>query len=88
MKDMQKGKITEDELNNVKVEYLSILEETNDSMEGIIESYVSLDLLDLDDYETRKEMVMKVRIEDIINVSKKIHIDTVYLLKGAIHEKN
>jgi len=88
MKDMTKGKITEEELENVKTEYLSILEETLDSSDEIIESYLSASLLDLDDYKTKKEMVLKVTLEDIIEVSKKVHIDTIYLLKGGNNGKN
>ena len=88
MKSMQNGEITEEELKNVKVEYLSILEETNDNMDSIVENYIAADLLDLDDYETRKKMVETVTIDDIIAVSKKVFIDTIYLLKGDNNAKN
>ena len=88
MKRITKGEVSESELENVKVEYLSILEESYDNQDNIVENYIALDLLDLDDYETRKEMVKKVRVEDIINVSRKVYMDTIYLLKGDNNEKN
>ena len=40
---------------NVKVENLSILEETYDSEESIVENYIAATLLDLDDYEKRNK---------------------------------
>jgi len=88
MKDMTKGKIDDVELQNVKTEYLSILEETLDNPDGIIESYLTADLLDLDTNEVKKENILKVSIDDIISVSKKVHLDTIYLLKGDLHEKD
>ena len=88
MKNMQKGDVNDLELTNVKTEYLSILEESYDNIDNIIENYIAKNLLNLDDYETKKEMIMKVTKEDIINVSKKVFLDTIYLLKGVNNEKN
>ena len=59
-----------------------------DNIDSIVENYIAADLLDLDDYETRKEMVKKVSINDIIQVSKKVQIDTIFLLKGDTNEKD
>ena len=86
--DSNYSKIGDFELENVKIEYLSILEETYDNIDNIVENYIAADLLDLDDYETRCEMIKKVTIQDIINVSKKIHMDTIYLLKGDNNAKS
>lgn len=88
MKDMTKGLITEDELRSVKTEYLSHLEEIYDSINSIVENEIVTDLFNLDDYETRREMIKKVSIKDIVDVSKKIHIDTIFLLKGDNNEKS
>ena len=88
MKRISKGEITDEELENVKMEYLTVLEEINDSIDNILENYISRDILNLDDFETRKEMIKKVTLDDIIKVSKKVYIDTIYLLKGELNEKN
>ena len=88
MKRITKGEITNEELENVKMEYLTVLEEINDSIDNILENYISRDILNLDDFETRKEMIKKVTLDDIIKVSKKVYIDTIYLLKGELNEKN
>ncbi len=87
MKDMQKGHITNEELTRAKIEYLSVLEESTENPSFIIEDYIAMDILDIDDIETRKKSIKKVTIEDIINISKKIHVDTIYLLKGDDNEK-
>ena len=44
--------------------------------------YVSKEYLDLDLLEERKKEIEKVTKEDIIKFSKKIHMDTIYLLEG------
>ena len=54
-----------------KIEYLSILEETYDNIDNIVENYIASNLLDLDNYETKKEMIKKVSREDIINIYEK-----------------
>lgn len=88
MKKVTKGDISEEDIKNAKLEYLSILEETNDNIENVIESKIVQDLLDLDDFSIRIEKIKQVTKEDIIAVAKKIKIDTIYLLKGEDDEKN
>ena len=87
MKKMSKHIITKEELENVKTEYLSVLDETLDNMDGIVENIVAKDLLNLDDLEKRREEIMKVTIEDIEKVSKKVYLDTIYLLRGDLDGK-
>lgn len=87
MKNMSKHTVTEEELLNVKTEYLSVLDETMDNMDSIVENIVASDLLNLDDLEKRRENIEKVTINDIENISKKVHIDTIYLLRGDIDEE-
>ncbi len=87
MKNMSKHTVTEEELENAKIEYLTVLEETMDNMDSIVENIVAKDLLNLDDLDVRKEEIKKVTIEDIENVSKKVHLDTIYLLRGDLDEK-
>jgi len=88
MKDMTKGNFTEENINVVKENYLSLLKEIEDNENAIIETYLAKDLLNLGDIEERKKEVMKVTKEDIIEVAKKIKIDTVFLLEGVQNENN
>ncbi|MGN1352928.1 MAG: insulinase family protein, partial [Bacilli bacterium] len=83
MKNITKGDITEEELETVRTEYLSLLEEVNDNIDSILENYIATNLLNLDDFSVRKEKIKEVTVQDIINVSKKVHIDTIYLLEDG-----
>jgi len=87
MKNMSKNTITNEELENAKTEYLSILSESLDNIDSIVENMVAKDLLNLDDLNIRREEIMKVTIKDIENVSKKVYLDTIYLLRGELDEK-
>ena len=48
MKDITKGDITEEELETVRTEYLSLLEEVNDNIDSILENYIATNLLNLE----------------------------------------
>jgi len=87
MKNMTKNLVSNQELIDAKTEYLSIIDESLDSMDGIVENIIATDLLKIDEIDKRKEEVEKVTCEDILNVSKKVFIDTIYLLKGEDDEK-
>ena len=51
-------------------------------MENILEGFIVKNIMNLDDFETRRKMVNEVSKEDIVEVAKKMTIDTIYLLKG------
>ena len=87
MKKMSKHFVTEEELQNAKIEYLSVLEETLDNQDNIVENMVAKDLLNLDELDVRREEIKKVTTSDIENVAKKVFIDTIYLLKGDMNEE-
>ncbi|MDD6224442.1 MAG: pitrilysin family protein [bacterium] len=82
MKEMEQGKFTEENIEFAKQNYLSLLKEIEDNENAIIETYLAKDLLNLGNIEERKEEIKKVTKEDIINVSKKVKMDTIYLLEG------
>ena len=79
--------VTDEDLENVKMEYLSILEETQDNMDSIVENMVAMDLLNLDDLDKRREEIKKVTLQDIKKISSKVYLDTIYLLRGDLNEK-
>ena len=82
MNDIQNGIFTDEEIENAKKYYLSLLEEALDNPNQIISSYYAMDLWEVDSLEKRKVEINKVTREDVINFSKKIYIDTVFLLGG------
>lgn len=82
MKDMVDGIFSDEDIDNAKKYYLSILEEVEDKPNQIISSYYAIDLIGVDDIEKRKEEIMKVSKEDIMRLSSKVNIDTIFLLGG------
>lgn len=80
MKDIEKGSFEEEDIDKAKRNYISLLDELEDNAFQIISSYYSIELLGFDDLETRKKKIMTVTKEDIQKLSKKINIDTVFLL--------
>ena len=83
MNDMKKGNFTEEDMNKASTFFIASLEQLEDSEYEILENYVAMQILGIDDIETRKKKIKEVKKEDIIRVAKKIKIDTIYLLKGA-----
>ena len=86
LKNIQNGNITPEEIEKAKVKYISMVEEMYDYPSQIISYYYASEILNSDLPEERKKMVDKVTKEDIISVSKKLHIDTIYLLGGEDNE--
>lgn len=83
MEDMRKGDFTEEDIKVAKENYISLLNEIEDNPEGIISTYCASLLLGLGDIGERKKEILKVTKEDIISVSKKVAIDTIFLLEGV-----
>ena len=86
MELMNQGEFTDEDITKAKEAYLSFVDEIKDNDDAIIETYIAHDILGIDLIDERKEQVMKVTKEDIINVSKKIKMDTIYLLEGDKNE--
>ena len=83
MKDMELGKFDSDNIKNAKETYISLLKEIEDNEDAIVETYLAKDLLNLGDIEERKKEIERVTKEEIIEVAKKVKIDTIFLLEGA-----
>lgn len=83
MKDMVKGKFTEEDIEKAKEYCYAGLKEIEDTQEQIIASFYAIDKLDSDSIEKRKEMLKKVKKEEIIELAKKVYIDSIFLLGGG-----
>ncbi|MDD2203191.1 MAG: pitrilysin family protein [Bacilli bacterium] len=81
--NMSKGNITEDELKRAKEDMISILQNIEDNPLNLINNYMWQFLYSLDDIKMRKDEINKVTINDVKNISKKIYLDTAYLLHGG-----
>ena len=81
--NMSKGIIDDDELNRAKEDIISIIKSVEDKPLRLISDLASQTIFDLDDTEKRKKEILNVTIEDVKSISKKIKIDTIYLLHGG-----
>lgn len=82
IKKITKGEFNDEEIEAAKLTYISSLKEIEDSPANIVNIYESHEYLNFDLLEERMKNIFKVKKEDIIKLSKKIYIDTVYLLGG------
>lgn len=87
MKEIEKGNFGEEELEAAKKTYITLLDEIYDNQEAIIETYIAKELLGIGDIEERKQEITSVVKEEIIALSKKVHLDTIYLLEGDMEDE-
>lgn len=82
MKNIENGRFDEELIDRAKTRYNSVLDEIYDYPNQIIAAYYASEILGVDFPEVRKKKIMEVTKEDIIKMSKKIKMDTIYLLGG------
>lgn len=82
LKDMREGNFLDDDISKSQIEYISSLDVLVSSPSGLMDLKMSNHLNLSDDLETRKAKIMKVTKKDVMDFSKKISLDTIYLLKG------
>ena len=87
MNKIRHGKITENDLVMAKEFFTTAMESLKESQTSIMEHYYYMDLLKTDDIEARIKKMNKVTIPEIIKVSKKVKIDTIYCLEGVNNER-
>lgn len=76
-------KLNEDEVSRAKEEIIGTLKEINDYPFAIIDYSYSKMFFEDKRIDEKIESFRKVTLEDIINVHKKIKLDTIYFLKGV-----
>lgn len=81
MQEMEQGKFEEQQLASAKKEFLASLQTVLDNPKQIINMYFSSELLGSDLVDQRAKKIEKVTHDDIVKLSKKIKLDTIYLLK-------
>ena len=80
--NIEKGKFDDKILENSKETLIGSIKASTDSPAGIINTYYAKVLVNSDSFEERIENIKKVSRDDIINISKKIALHTMYLLEG------
>lgn len=82
MSNIKSGNFPASMIDNVKKLYYSSLDSFEDSQMDVLGNYISQVYLNLDDLKLKKINMRKVTKNDVIKLSKKVHIDTVFLLEG------
>ncbi len=77
-----KGIFSMDSLNSAKETLVSSIMASTDTPSGIINTYYAKVLVHSDEYEERIRKIQSVSKEDIINLSRKINLHTVFVLEG------
>ena len=81
LKDMQEGNITEKEIKDAKQFINAGLNLINESSENMIEYTFDKELYNEEiDIEKYRKSIEKITKEDIVEIAKKINIDTIYFL--------
>lgn len=83
IKEMALGNFTDEEVEIAKINAKAALKEIEDTPSGILNLYEAHEYLGYDLLEERERNIEKVTKEDVINVTKKIKLDTIFLLEGS-----
>lgn len=86
LKNMEKGNFTEEEINAAKAIYTSSVIAMQDSPYNLIAVYKGKEYLNLDPIEVRLEEIKRVDKSMLIKLTKKIKMDTIFLLEGESNE--
>lgn len=85
---ISKGKFDVDKLESSKKTLISAIESSLDNPISIINNYYAKVLVGALDVDEKIEMIKKVSIDDIVRVSKKISVHTLFLLEASDEENN
>ena len=85
---MGKGDFTENDIEAAKITYINSLKDIEDYQASILRMYESNVYFNYDLLDERIENISKVTKDDIINLHKKINMDTIFILEGEKDEKN
>lgn len=80
---MEKGEFDDSDIEKAKITYLSAFDELEDSPGSIVSTYVSSEYLGYDTLDVRKQKIKEVTKQMVLDVAKKVHIDTIYMLEGG-----
>ena len=80
--EMRQAKFTTEDMKKAKEAYKASIDDMLESPSYILESYYMMELIDIDDINKRYEEINKVTKEEIMQISKKIKIELIYLLEG------
>ncbi len=86
LKEMQNGEFLDSDLEDAKKSISLALDLTNDNNSSLLNNYVFHEFDNLPLIDERKKSLAKLTKEDVVNVSKKLKLNTIYVLKGKENE--
>ena len=87
VKDVKKGKFSNEDIIKAKVTYANSLKELEDSPDSILSLYAGIEYLKSDDITERLNKMNRVTASDVVKLASKIHLDTIYMLEGDLDEE-
>ena len=85
---ISKGDFDDAKFKSAKETIISAIKASIDSPIGIITNYYAISLVGSKDIPERIKNINEVSREDIINISKKVHLHTMFILEDNSDEKN
>lgn len=85
---MNKGDFEDKDLEAAKITYINSLKDIEDFEPSLLKIFESHEYLDFDLLDERTKSIQNVTKQDVVNLAKKIKIDTIYLLEGVNHEED
>ena len=85
---MGKGSFSDEDLNNAIQTIISAIEVCEDSNTGIINNYYAQSLVDADTLDIKIKKYSNITKEEVVNIAKKIKMDTIYILEGDTNEND
>lgn len=82
LKNMQKGKFTDEEITDACNNMIISLDMTKDNNVALLNNYVLYVYDNLTPIDERVKLYKEIKKEDIINVAKKIKLNTIFTLEG------
>jgi predicted Zn-dependent peptidase len=83
VEEMKKGNFTDKDVETAKLNMLAALKEIEDSPSGILNLYEAHEYLGYELLEERKEVIKSITKKDVLDITKKIKLDTIFLLEGS-----
>lgn len=81
--DIKDGNFDESLIEKAKKCYANALYENEDFADMVLMDYINSYFYNTDSMKERMKKINEVSKEDVINFAKKIHIDTIFILKGG-----
>ncbi len=85
-KEMEKGILTEDDLSDAKNNLELSLKMVYDNNVSMLSNYIFRINDNLPTIEKRIEMIRNIEIKDLVDIAKKIKLNTIYSLKSGVNK--